>query len=114
MIIDECSQSWTEGGTLSEPTYTCGGTSHDVLGCAGCGANGVPVDYAITPNVTSSYTWTAGGASPTLTNINTNHGVTNHLRFRFKLAYNASNAAQTQSVNVTFTFDGTQRAGTSA
>ena len=113
MIIDECSQTWTEGGTASEPTYTCGGTSHDVLGCASCGG-GIPVDYAITPNVTSSYTWTAGSSNPSLSNITMTHGVTNHLRFRFKLATNASNAAQGQSVNVTFTFDGTQRGGTSA
>jgi hypothetical protein len=112
MIIDECSQAWTEGGTVSEPTYTCGGTSAEVLGCAACGVLNAPVDYDITPNVTSSYTWSTSG-SPALSNIELTASSVNHLRFRFKLAYNASPAAQGQSANVTFTFDGTPRSGTS-
>jgi hypothetical protein len=113
MIIDECSSTWTVGGTASEPTYTCGGTSDDALGCEVCN-NGAPTDYSITPGVTSSYTWTYGGSAPTLTHIKTTHGDTNHLRFRFKLSALAPDSAQGQSMNVTFTFDGTQRAGQSA
>jgi len=114
MIVDECSNTWTEGGTVAEPTYTCGGggSRADVLGCATCGTSGTPVDYDV-GNGTSATTYTTNG-SPALANISTTAAAVNHLRFRFKLAWNAPSGAQGLSVNVTFTFDGTQRAGTSA
>jgi hypothetical protein len=111
MIVDECSNSWTEGGTVAEPTYTCGGSQADVLGCASCNG-GVPTDYDVA-NGTSPVAYTTSG-SPALANISTTAAAVNHLRFRFKLAWNAPSNAQGLSVNVTFTFDGTQRAGTSA
>ena len=113
LIIDECPTSWTENtGVPTNPTYTCAGNANvDVLGCATCNS-GLPVDYAVAPNGTSSYTWSTSG-SPALANINRAAGAVNHLRFRFKLAGTAPNSAQGKSVNVTFTFDGTQRAGTS-
>ena len=90
LMIDECSQNWTEDLTdTNNPIYSCGGTRNDVLGARG-NVGGAPVDYAVT---TSLQTWTTSG-SPTLANISLTAGAVNHLRFRFKLAYAGVSAAQ--------------------
>jgi hypothetical protein len=113
MIIDECPTSWVEGGTVAEPTYTCAGNAQvDVLGCDAPCSDGFPLVYDVTTGTTPNTFSTAG--SPALANIDLAAGHVNHLRFRFKLPYGASSGAQGLSVNVTFTFDGTQRAGQSA
>ncbi len=106
-IVDECSVAWTENLTdTNNPTYTCSGTRNDVLGTWTSGV--APTDYAIT---TSLQTWTTNG-SPALSNITLTAGVTNHLRFRFKLGALASTNAQGTSAHVNFTFGGTARNGT--
>jgi hypothetical protein len=103
MLVDMCSTDWTENLTdPSNPTYTCSGTRTQILGDDGT-APYTPVQFA--KNGTSPTTWTLAGAGLT-------SGTVNHLRFRFKLPQTAPNSLQGLSTTVTFTFDGTQRAGT--
>lgn len=87
--IDSCSQPWTVGSPTAAPT--CGGTTTTVK--AATSLSGLTTNTPITGSVL-----TAGGAA--------------HLMFRYNLASAATDAFENLSTNVTYTFSGTQRAGT--
>jgi hypothetical protein len=108
MVIQSCSQAWTEVGSTPDQTYTCGGTTQNVLGTL----PDPPTDYAIVNGTTPIVYSTAG--SPALSNLSLTHSAVNHLCFFFKEAAAAPNAEQSLSVNVTFTLGGTQRNGQNA
>ena len=89
MVIDECSVPWTEAGPPY--TYTCSGTTSSVLASrAVIGAN---------------------IALANLTSLTT--GSTDHLRVTLTLPSAAGNTLQGLSSSISYTFVGTQRAGTS-
>lgn len=91
MAIDSCSQPWTESGTAPAYTYTCGGTTKSVLGS--------------TPVI---------GSDMALSNLaSLAAGSTDHLRVTLSLPSTADNTFQGLSSAITYTFTGTQRAGTS-
>jgi spore coat-associated protein N len=88
MVIDKCSQAWTESGPPY--TYTCGGTTTSVL-----------ASRAVI------------GSNLTLSNLgSTTAGATDHLRVTLTLPSGAGNTFQNQSSTITYTFTGTQRAAT--
>ena len=88
MVIDRCSQAWTEAGPPY--TYTCGGTTSSVL-----------ASRAVI------------GSNMTLSNLgSTTHGATDHLRVTLTLPNGADNSFQNQSSTITYAFTGTQRAAT--
>ena len=88
MVIDKCSQAWTESGPPY--TYTCGGTTSSVL-----------VSRAVI------------GSNLTLSNLgSTSAGATDHLRVTLTLPSGAGNTLQNQSSPITYAFTGTQRAAT--
>ncbi|HEX2377112.1 MAG TPA: TasA family protein [Gaiellales bacterium] len=90
MVIDRCSNAWTEGGTAPAYTYTCSGTTSTVL--------------ASRPVV---------GSNLTLSNLTAlTNGVTDHLRVTLSFPSAAGNTFQNQSSTIQYTFTGTQRAGT--
>lgn len=87
MTIDKCSVAWIES---SFPyTYTCGGTTSTVL--------------AASPVIV---------ANQALSNIDTAPSTPNHLRVTLSLPTSADNSYQNQSSVISYTFAGTQRAGT--
>jgi spore coat-associated protein N len=88
MAIDKCSVAWTESGPPY--TYTCGGSTSSVL--------------ASTPVI---------GADTALSNLTLTAGATDHLRLTLTLPSSAGNTLQNKSSTITYTFTGTQRAGTS-
>ena len=92
MVIDKCSQAWTEGGTAPAYTYSCGGTSSSVV--------------ASTPVI---------GSGVTLNNLGilTSTG-TAYLRVTLTLPSAAGNTLQNLSTTITYSFTGTQRAGQAA
>jgi hypothetical protein len=91
MTIDSCSQAWTESGTSPAYTYTCGGTTKSVLASrAVIGANLALSNLASLASAT-----------------------TDHLRVTLSLPQTAPNTMQNINDQLTFTFTGTQRAGTS-
>lgn len=90
MVIDRCSNAWTEGGTAPAYTYTCSGTTSTVLASRAVVASNLAL---------SSLT--------ALTN-----GVTDHLRVTLSFPSAAPNSFQNQSSTIQYTFTGTQRAGT--
>lgn len=91
MTIQECSVPWTEGGTAPAYTYSCTGTKTSVL--------------ASTPVITANTTLpglnslTAGGAD--------------NLMVTLSFPTTAGNTFEGLSSTVSFSFTGTQRAGTS-
>jgi spore coat-associated protein N len=87
MAIDKCSQAWTEAGPPY--TYTCGGSTSTVLASRALIGSGVPL---------SNLTLTAGS--------------TDHLRVTLTFPSGAGNTLQNQSSTVSYTFSGSQRAGT--
>ena len=90
MVIDKCSVPWTESGTAPAYTYTCSGTTSSVLASA-------PVI----------------GANLALSNLaSLTSATTDHLRVTLSLPSTAPNTMQNISDQLTFTFTGTQRAGT--
>jgi spore coat-associated protein N len=90
MVIDRCSNAWTEGGSAPAYTYTCSGTTSTVL--------------ASRPIV---------GSNLTLSNLTAlTNGVTDHLRVTLSFPSAAPNSFQNQSSTIQYTFTGTQRAGT--
>ena len=91
LTIDKCSQAWTEGGTAPAYTYTCGGTTSSVVASR-------PV---IGSNISMS------NVSDLLTS-----GTTDHLLMTLTLPTGAGNSMQNLSSTLTYTFTGTQRAGT--
>jgi spore coat-associated protein N len=90
MVIDRCSNAWTEGGTAPAYTYTCSGSTSTVLASRAI----VGTNLALS-NLTA------------LTN-----GVTDHLRVTLTFPSAAPNSFQNQSSTIQYTFTGTQRAGT--
>ena len=88
MVIDKCSQAWTESGLPY--TYTCGGTTSTVL-----------ASRAVI------------GSNLALSNLSAlTSGATDHLRVTLTLPSAAPNSFQNQSSTLTYAFTGTQRAGT--
>ncbi len=91
MVIDRCSNAWTEGGTAPAYTYTCSGATSTVL-----------ASRAII------------GTNLALSNLSAlTNGVTDHLRVTLSFPSAAPNSFQNQSSTLQYTFTGTQRAGTS-
>jgi spore coat-associated protein N len=88
MVIDKCSQAWTESGPPY--TYTCGGSTSTVLSSRAVIQTGVALS-----NLGSL---TAGS--------------TDHLRVTLTFPSGAGNAFQNKSSTIQYTFTGTQRAGT--
>ena len=90
MTIDSCSNVWTEAGVSPAFTYTCSGTTKSVL--------------ASRPVV---------GAALALSNLaSLTSATTDHLRVTLTLPATAPNTMQALSTAITYTFTGTQRAGT--
>jgi len=87
MVIESCSQAWTESGPPY--TYTCGGTTQTVV--------------ASRPVV---------GSNLTLTNLDLDAGADNFLRVTLTLPSSAPNSLQDQSSVIEYAFTATQRAGT--
>ncbi len=87
MTIDKCSVAWTE--SAFPYTYTCGGTTTSVL--------------ASSPVIATN---------AALANINTAPATPNHLRLTLTLPTAADNTYQNQSSVISYSFAGTQRAGT--
>jgi predicted ribosomally synthesized peptide with SipW-like signal peptide len=88
MVIDKCSQAWTEAGPPY--TYTCGGTISSVV-----------TSRAVI------------GSNLALSNLGaTTAGATDHLRVTLTLPSGAPNTLQNQSSTISYAFTGTQRAAT--
>ena len=90
MVIDKCSVAWTESGVSPAFTYTCSGTTQSVLASRAI----------VGTNIALSNLTLGAGSS------------TDRLRFTLSLPTAAGNSLQGQSSAVTYTFTGTQRAGT--
>ena len=91
MVIDKCSQAWTEAGTAPAYTYTCGGTTSSVL-----------ASRAVV------------GSNLSLSNLGvTAPGTTDHLRVTLTLPSGAPNTLQNQTSTIVYAFTGTQRTATS-
>jgi spore coat-associated protein N len=88
MVIDKCSQAWTESGPPY--TYTCGGSTSTVLSTRAVIQSAVALS-----NLTS-----------------TTAGSTDHLRVTLTLPSAAGNTFQNKSSTIQYTFTGTQRAAT--
>ena len=91
MVIDSCSNAWTESGVSPAFTYTCTGTTKSVLATH-------PVIGANMPLLNLA------SLAPTLTD---------HLKVTLTLPATAPNTLQALSSTLTYTFTGTQRAATS-
>ena len=91
MVVQKCSQAWTESGTAPAYTYTCGGTTSSVVASRA----------VIGSNISMS----------NLSNLTTS-GTTAHLLLTLTLPSGAGNSLQNKSSTITYTFTGTQRAGT--
>jgi len=88
MVVDKCSQAWTESGPPY--TYTCGGSTSTVLTSRPVIQSGV-----------------------TLSNLSSlTAGNTDHLRVTLTFPSGAGNTLQNQSSTIQYTFTGTQRAAT--
>ena len=88
MVIDKCSQAWTESGPPY--TYTCTGSTSSVLSSRAVIQTGV-----------------------TLSNLSSvTAGSTDHLRVTLTFPSGAGNSFQNKSSTIQYTFTGTQRAGT--
>ena len=88
MVIDKCSQAWTEAGPPY--TYTCGGTTSSVV-----------ASRAVI------------GSNLAMSNLGaTTAGATDHLRVTLTLPSGAPNTLQNQSSTISYAFTGTQRAAT--
>ena len=87
LAIDKCSQAWTESGPPY--TYTCGGSTSTVL-----------ASRALM------------GSNIALTNLTLTAGSTDHLRVTLTFPSGADNSFQNKSSTVSYTFTGSQRAGT--
>ena len=90
MVVDKCSQAWTEAGTAPAYTYTCGGTTSSVL-----------ASRAVI------------GSNLSLSNlVATTPAQTDHLRVTLTLPSGAPNTLQNQSSTISYAFTCTQRAAT--
>jgi predicted ribosomally synthesized peptide with SipW-like signal peptide len=91
MVVDRCSVAWSESGASPAFTYTCGGTTTTPL---------------TTRPVTQSGFTLLGLSALTA-------GSTDHLRVTLTLPSVAIDTLQGKSSTITYTFNATQRAGTS-
>jgi predicted ribosomally synthesized peptide with SipW-like signal peptide len=88
MVIDKCSQAWTESGPPY--TYTCGGSTSSVLSSRAVVQTGV-----------------------TLSNLSAlTAGATDHLRVTLTFPSGAGNSFQNKSSTIQYAFTGTQRTAT--
>lgn len=87
MVIERCSQAWTESGPPY--TYTCAGTTQSVV--------------ASRPVI---------GSNLTLSNLDLSARASNYLRVTLTLPSSAPNSLQNQSSVIQYDFTATQRAGT--
>jgi spore coat-associated protein N len=92
MVIDKCSQAWTEGGSAPAYTYTCGGTTSTVL---------------------ASRAVIGSGLSLSNLGILSSTG-TDYLRVTLTLPSGAGNTLQNLSSTITYAFTATQRNATNA
>jgi len=91
LVIDKCSQAWTESGSSPAFTYTCGGTTSSVL-----------AQRAVI------------GSNLALSNLaSLAAGEMDHLLVTLTLPASAPNTMQGLSSQLTYTFTGTQRTATS-
>jgi hypothetical protein len=104
IVIDRCSTEWTEAGSSPDYTYTCSGSQNEIIGDGSTSPPGTTV--APTTNGTAKDHDLSSGVTLTA-------GAVNHLRVVFALPTAAPSNLQGVSVVLTFTFSGTQRAGTS-
>jgi spore coat-associated protein N len=88
MVIDKCSQAWTESGPPY--TYTCGGSTSTVL------SSRAVIQTGVTLNNLSPLT----------------AGTTDHLRVTLTFPSGAGNTFQNKSSTLQYAFTGTQRAAT--
>jgi Camelysin metallo-endopeptidase len=88
LALKSCSVAWTQGGTASNPTYTCSGTER-LLG------SGPVVGNMVLPTPASL----AAGA-------------TDHLTFSISLPTTADNTFQGKSAGLSLSFTATQKTGT--
>jgi len=88
LSLKSCSVAWTQGGTASAPTYTCGGTTTTLV-------NG--------PAVTSM---------PLANPASINAGGKDFLVFSVSLPTSADNTFQGKTATLSLSFTGVQRAGT--
>ncbi|RBY86932.1 TasA family protein [Blastococcus sp. TF02A-26] len=86
LTVRSCTVPWTQAGTATAPTYTCGGTV---------------TDFGTTPVVSNR----------TLAGLNSlTAGGTDHLTFTISLPETAGNDLQGKSSTLSLVFTGTQRA----
>ncbi|MGY1740633.1 MULTISPECIES: TasA family protein [unclassified Blastococcus] len=86
LTVKSCDVPWTQGGSATAPTYTCGGTV---------------TDLGTTPVVSNR----------TLAGLKSlNPGGTDHLTFSISLPAGADNTFQDKSSTLSLVFTGTQRA----
>ena len=90
MVVDRCSNAWTEAGGSPAFSYTCSGSTSTVI------ASRAVIGSAIAMSNLSSLT----------------HGTTDHLRVTLTLPSGAGNTLQNQSSTIQYAFTATQRAGT--
>ncbi len=88
LSLRSCSVPWTQGGTASAPTYTCGGTTQTL-------SNGPAVSNVGLSNPASL-----------------NPGGVDHLAFTVSLPTSADNTFQGKSATLSLSFTGVQRSGT--
>jgi len=88
LSLRSCSVPWTQGGTASAPTYTCGGTAQTLQ---------------TGPAVTN-----IGLVNPASLNV----GGVDHLAFTVSLPTSADNTFQGKSATLSLSFTGVQRTGT--
>jgi hypothetical protein len=90
MVVDRCSVAWTESGSPPAFTYSCSGSTTTVI------SSRPVIQSGLTMNGLSALT--AGG--------------TDHLRLTLTFPSTAGSSFQGLSSSVTYSFLGTQRAGT--
>jgi predicted ribosomally synthesized peptide with SipW-like signal peptide len=90
MVIQRCSNAWTESGSSPAFTYTCSGSTSSVVASRAVIGNNISL---------SNLTVTSAGA-------------TDHLRLTLSLPTTAGNSFQGVTSTISYTFTGTQRAGT--
>ena len=90
MVIDRCSVAWTESGSSPAFTYSCGGSSTTIV--------------TSRPVIQSGLTMSGLGALTA--------GGTDHLRLTLTFPSTAGSSFQGLSSSLTYSFLGTQRAGT--
>lgn len=90
MVIDRCSVAWTESGSSPAFTYSCGGSTTTIVTSRPVIQSGLPMS--------GLGALTAGG--------------TDHLRLTLTFPSTAGSSFQGLSSSMTYSFLGTQRAGT--